>query len=226
MVKSNGKSGWESITHDPSKFKRDLESSTAMPETFEEGIEFIKDRTWETKDGLRMTVIKTPCNDSWKTLEDLHFHNIKTMRAYFYTENQDPPLSVSATDDEKVFCFHGIEGIGKEEMCRSLRKIFIKENIQRYAVIAGAWYTEHKKDEKPDCPPSQSPKKKECIFLYSEDRKGKFCFSGWDIITKNGLRELKEIHNSINKDIDPKDDAHTRGKFMGLLQHLDKEGVK
>ncbi len=226
MVKSNGKSGWQSITQDPSKFKRDLESSTAMPETFEEGIEFIKDRTWETKDGLRMTVIKAPCKNSWDTLEALHFHNIKTMRAYFYTENQDPPLSISATDDEKVFCFHGTEGIGKEEMCRSLRKIFIKENIQRYAVIAGAWYTTHKIDEKPDCPPSQSSNKKECIFLYSEYRKGKFCFSGWDIITKNGLRELKEIHNSINKDIDPKDDAHTRGKFMGLLQHLDKEGVK
>ena len=48
MVKSNGKSGWQSITQDPSKFKKDLESSTVMPETFEEGLEFIKDRTWET----------------------------------------------------------------------------------------------------------------------------------------------------------------------------------
>ena len=224
MVKSNGKSGWQTHTHDPSKFKKDLESSTAMPETFEEGIEFIKDRTWETKDGLRMTVIKEPCKNSWDTLEALHFHNVKTMRAYFYTENQDPPLSISATDDEKVFCFHGTEGIGKEEMCRSLRKIFIKENIQRYAVIAGAWYTEHKKDEKPDCSPSQSPNKKECIFLYSEDRKGKFCFSGWDIIKRNGLRELKEIHSSINKDIDPK--SHKGARFMGLLQLLDKEGEK
>ncbi len=157
MVKSNGKSGWQTHTHDPSKFKRDLESSTAMPETFEE---------------------------------------------------------------------HRTKDLGREKMCKSLRKFFIKENIQRYAVISSAWYTTHKKDEKPDCPPSQSPKKKECIFLYSEDRKGKFCFSGWDIITKNGLRELKEIHNSINKDIDPKDDAYKRGKFMGLLQHLDKEGEK
>ena len=226
MVKSNGKSGWQSITQDPSKFKRDLESSTAMPETFEESLEFVKDRTWETKDGLRMTAIKTPCNDSWKTLEDLHFHNIKTMRAFFYMENQDPPLSVSATDDETVYCFHRTKDLDREKMCKSLRKIFIKKNIQRYAVISGAWYTTHKKDEKPDCPPSQSPKKKECIFLYSEDRKGKFCFSGWDIIKRNGLRELKEFHSSINKDIDPKDDAHTRGKFMGLLQHIDKEGEK
>ena len=218
------KSGWQTHTQDPSKFKRNLKSSTVMPETFEEGIEFIKNRTWETKDGLRMTVIKDPCRNSWQTLEDLHFHNIKTMRAYFYMENLDPPLSISATDDKKVFCFHGTKDIDKEEMCRSLRKVFIKENIQRYAVIAGAWYTTHKKDEKPDCPPSQSPKKKECIFLYSEDRNGKFCFSGWDIIMRNGLRELKEVHNSINKDIDPKDEAHKRGKFMGLLQHLGKEG--
>ena len=229
MVK-NIKSGWETTypnePETPSKFKRDLESSTAMPETFEEGIEFVRDRTWETKEGLRMTVIKEPCKNSWDTLEALHFHNVKTMRAFFYMENQDPPLSISATDDEKVFCFHGTDGMSKEEMCKTLRKIFIKENIQRYAVIAGAWYTTHGKDEKPDCPPSQSSKKKECIFLYSEDRNGKFCFSGWDIITRNGLRELKEIHNSINKDIDPKDDAYTRGKFMGLLQHIDKEGEK
>ena len=229
MVKVNGKSGWETHTigpHETSKFKKDLETSTAIPDDFEEGLEFIKDRTWETKEGLRMTVIKEPCKNSWDTLEALHFHNVKTMRAYFYMENQDPPLSISATDDEKVFCFHGTKDIGKEEMCKSLRKIFIKENIQRYAVISGAWYTVQGKDEKPDCRPSQSPNKKECIFLYSEDRNGKFCFSGWDIITRNGLRELKEIHNSINKDIDPKDDAHKRGKFMGLLQHLDKEGVK
>jgi len=227
MVKSNGKSGWETHTHEPSKFKKDLETSTAIPDDFDEGLEFIKDRTWETKEGLRMTVIKEPCKNSWDTLEALHFHNVKTMRAYFYMENQDPPLSISATDDEKVFCFHGTKDIGKDEMCKTLRKIFIKENIQRYAVIAGAWYTTHKKDEKPDCPPSQSSKKKECIFLYSEDINGKFCFSGWDIIERHkGKRELKETHSSINKDIDPKDEAHLRGKFMGLLQHLDKEGVK
>mgnify|MGYP003121419655 CR=1 FL=1 len=40
MVK-NIKSGWETTypnePETPSKFKRDLESSTAMPETFEEG---------------------------------------------------------------------------------------------------------------------------------------------------------------------------------------------
>ena len=41
----------------------------------------------------------------------------------------------------------------------------------------------------------------------------------------NGYRELKETHSSFDKDIDPKDDAHTRGRFMGLLQHLEKEGV-
>ena len=226
MVKSNGKSGWQSITQDPSKFKKDLESSTVMPETFEECLKFAKDRTCETKDGLRMTAIKNTCNDSWKTLEDLHFHNIKTMRAFFYMENQEPPLSISASDDETVYCFHRTKDLGREKMCKSLRKFFIKENIQRYAVISGAWYTEHKIDEKPDCSPSQSPKKKECIFLYSEDRKGKFCFSGWDIITRNGLRELKEIHNSINKDIDPKDKSHKGARFMGLLQLLDKEGEK
>ena len=148
------------------------------------------------------------------------------MRAFFYMENQDPPLSVSATDDETVYCFHRTKDLDSQKMCKILRKIFIKENIQRYAVVSGAWYTAHKKDEKPNCAPSQNPNKKECIFLYSEDRNGKFCFSGWDIIKRNGLRELKEIHNTINKDIDPKDESHRGGRFMGLLQHLGKEGGK
>ena len=228
MVKKNEKSGWESITQDPSKFKRDLHTSTAMPETFEEFKQTLKDRTWTTEEGLRMTEVKFSSGKKpWRTLEDLHFHNIKTMMGFFYMEGQDPPLSVSATDGETVFCFHRDKEVNRDKMCGILRKIFIKKNIQRYAVISGAWYTEHKPDEKPDCPPSQSPKRKECIFLYSEDRNGKFCFSGWDIIERQtGHRELKEIHSSINKDIDPKTQSHKDSRFMGLLQQLEQEGGK
>jgi hypothetical protein len=227
MIKKE-KSGWQSINHDPSKFKKSLESSTAIPKTFEESVDFIKRRTWKTEEGLVMTAIKTPADKKpWQTLGDLHFHNIKTMMGYFYMENREPPLSVSATDGETAFCFHRGEDIDRVKMCKELRKVFIEKNVQRYAVISGAWYTKHKKGEKIICSPSQNPNRKECIFLYSEDINGKFCFSGWDIIERQkGKRELKETHSSINKDIDPKDEAHLRGKFMGLLQHLGKEGGK
>ena len=225
MVKKE-KSAWQNIHHDPSKFKKNLETSTAMPETLKEGLEFIKSKTWITKEGLRMTAIKNP-NGWGQTVQELHFHNINTMMGFFYLEGKEPPLSISATNDETTFCFHKTDAIDKDKFCKVLRKIFIEKNVKRYAVISGAWYTSHKKDEKPNCAPSQNPNKKECIFLYSEDRNGKFCFSGWDIIERQtGHRELKEIHSSINKDIDPKTQSHKDSRFMGLLQHLEQEGEK
>ena len=225
MIKKE-KSGWQNHTQDPSKFKKSLESSTIISSdlSFEEFKQSVKDKTYVTKEGLRMLEVKS--DKPWQTLKELHFHNIKTLMAFFHMEDREPPLSVSATDGKTTFCFHRAKDIDRDKMCKELRKIFIEKNVQRYAVVSGAWYTVHKKDEKITCSPSKNPNRRECIFLYSEDRNGKFCFSGWDIIERQkGYRELKETHSSFDKDIDPKDEAHLRGRFMGLLQHLEKEGV-
>ena len=233
MVKVNGKSGGETTypnePETPSKFKKDLESSTTlssdeMPDIWtDEMKEFIQNRTSSVDSGLKITILANVKSDRWNTLEKLHYHNIKTMKGFFYVEGCEPPLSISATDGDKVFCLYRDNSddapqIDTETFSDLVRKHLRKNDIQRYAVIMSGWYTEHKGNEEPTCRPSESPNRKECIFLYSEDINGKFCMSSWDIVTgEDGLRDLKLTQQFINKDIDP-NEAGLRSKFMGLLK--------